>query len=244
MVRNYKKKTDRIFIDEDQFRKAISDVLNKLETPTTAAIKYHIKRTTLNSRLKKLQSISCSRSANDQNCADDSGHLSEIEIPEGVYQSKFTSKQIFTASEESELTEYIKKCSQLQHGLTYNSTRKFAYEFAQINKKTFPEKWHENQMAGLDWIQGFLKRNNTLSLRKPESSSLARSTGFNKLAVDEFYKNLSDLMEQHKFDPKNIYNLDESGVNTVMDTPKVILFLMNIYIYISDNKHSQIYCFI
>ena len=43
-------------------------------------------------------------------------------------------------------------------------------------------------MAGYDWVAGFRKRNPNLSLRKPESTSLARAQGFNKPNVDKFLK--------------------------------------------------------
>lgn len=217
MPRFYKKKTNRPIIDEETFKKAIADVLKKNETPTTAALKYGIKRTTLNSRLKK--------ATYNNGTADDSGNSgSEFEMPVQHYQSKFTSKQVFTESEEIELSTYIKKCSKLQYGLTFKAARKLAFDFAKSNEIIHPDNWNTNNMAGLDWIQGFLRRNNTLSLRKPENTSLARSTGFNRIAVEEFFNNLSEMLLKYNFEPKQIYNLDESGVNTVMETPKVNFF--------------------
>lgn len=188
--------------------------MRKIETPSSASQKYNIKRTTLNSRLKKVKT---SRAT----AGDDSGNSSECEIPVQKFQSKYSSAQIFTANEEEDLAKYMKKCSHLQYGLTYKKAREFAFEYAVINKKNYPTTWDINKCAGEDWISNFMRRNQTLSLRKPENTSLARSTGFNKAAVNEFYANLKSLMDKFKFNPDNIYNLDESGISTVLDTPKV-----------------------
>ena len=46
-----------------------------------------------------------------------------------------------------------------------------------------------NQMAGFDWLHGFLKRSNELGLRMPEATSLSRATGFNVTNVFQFFDN-------------------------------------------------------
>lgn len=56
-----------------------------------------------------------------------------------------------------------------------------------------------------------MHRHQKLSLRKPESTSLSRSTGFNKFTVSEFMDNLKQALEEFKFGPESIYNVDESG---------------------------------
>lgn len=207
MVRNYKAKTQRGSFDENAINKALSDVFAGVETPTSASRKYNVKRQTIESRIKKrapLQDLSSDQTFKDI-----------------IYQSKYTGKQVFTKSEEVELYEYIKKCAWYQFGLTYKAFRKLAYEYAKTNGKAFPEKWNVMKEAGEDWLYGFMKRNPTLTLRKPEKTSLARLRGFTKKAVDEFYENLKRLYQTHSFQPKDIYNLDETGITTVVDTPKV-----------------------
>ncbi|XP_060520847.1 uncharacterized protein LOC132698671 [Cylas formicarius] len=39
--------------------------------------------------------------------------------------------------------------------------------------------------------------------------------GFNRFQVNQFYDNLQSLQDQYKFKPTRIYNMDESGINTV-----------------------------
>ena len=55
--------------------------------------------------------------------------------------------------------------------------------------------------ASEDWLAGFLIRNKSLSIRKPEQTSqaIARATGFNKPVVDSFYDKLQSLNTKHQF---------------------------------------------
>lgn len=217
MVRNYKRKTQRHLIDETAVQQAVSDVVRNKETRSSAARKYCINRTTLVMRLKKILNFNTGN-------GDDSGNSSDDEALVNTgrkYQSKYTAKQTLTKEQEEELLQYIKRCSRLQYGLTYAKVREFVYQFVKANNIKHPSSWDDNKRAGIEWLRGFIKRNNTISLRKPEKTSLARLTGFNRAAVNDFFNNLECVLKKHNFQPKDIFNTDETGVTTVMDVPKV-----------------------
>lgn len=110
----------------------------------------------------------------------------------------------------------------MHYGLTTIQARKLAYEYAKSLCLKYPAKWEENKMAGREWMCGFCRRNPELSLRKPENTSAARSFAFNKTSVTEFYTNLKTVLERHPLTADRIYNFDESGVSTILDTPKVL----------------------
>ncbi|CAH2084120.1 unnamed protein product [Euphydryas editha] len=110
----------------------------------------------------------------------------------------------------------------MHYGLTTVQIRKLAYEYAKSLNLKYPVKWDENKMAGLEWMRKYRKRNSNLSLRKPENTSTARSFAFNKTAITEFYNNLTEVMQRHNFTADRIFNFDETGVSTVLDTPKVL----------------------
>jgi hypothetical protein len=42
-------------------------------------------------------------------------------------------------------------------------------------------------MAGSNWVNGFLKRHPTLSVRVPERTSAAKARGFNRVVVGDFF---------------------------------------------------------
>lgn len=119
----------------------------------------------------------------------------------------------------------------MHYGLTTVQVRKLAYESLNLN---YPAKWEENKIAGKDWMYGFRKRNPDLSLRRPENTSAARSFSFNKSSVAEFFNNLKTVLGRHDFSADRIFNFDESGVSTVLETSKVLAdnFLYLSYIHI------------
>lgn len=90
-----------------------------------------------------------------------------------------------------------------------------AYQLAKKNKKDHPFK---DDKAGKDWLFRFLKRHPDLMIRKPENISAARAVGFNKIAVDNFYKLLGEIYDKHQLTPDHIFNCDETGVSVVPKT--------------------------
>ena len=99
-------------------------------------------------------------------------------------------------------------------GLTTGDLKSLAYQLAVTNNKKHCFN-AENERAGKDWLLGFLKRHPELSIRKPESTSAARAAGFNKTAVDNFFKLLGKVYDEKKIPGDRVYNTDETGVSIV-----------------------------
>lgn len=132
-------------------------------------------------------------------------------------------KRVFDDCEELQLHEYLKKAAYLHIGLDKKQVRELAYEFAVAKQKTnIPESWHKYKMAGLGWVRYFRQRHSDLSLRKPEATSMARATSFNKTNINSFFDNLERSFKKWKFPPESIYNVDETGVTTVHKPGKVL----------------------
>ncbi|XP_046972441.1 uncharacterized protein LOC124539186 [Vanessa cardui] len=206
MVRTYTpKNATRQVVDEESMQSAIQDVVQGVLSYRKAANKYNLKLSTLESRVKTY------RKRND---AEGSSNR--------TFNSKYTSFQVFSSEEEKLLNDYIIKCCKMHYGLTTIQTRKLAYEYAKSLSLKYPAKWEDDKMAGKEWMYGFRRRNPEISLRKPENTSAARSFAFNKTSVSEFYTNLKTVLERHPLTADRIFNFDESGVSTVLATPKVL----------------------
>lgn len=94
---------------------------------------------------------------------------------------------VFSKQQEKVLADHVVHLSNLYYGITKEEIKKCAYKYAEKNKiKCSFNK--QKQCAGDDWLNGFLKRNGAISLRKPEATSLNRNTAFNKEEVSFFFK--------------------------------------------------------
>lgn len=127
----------------------------------------------------------------------------------------------FTKDQENEIAEQIKLIGSLYYDITITDLRRLVFKYAELNniRNNFDKK---AKTAGLDWVQGFIRRYPTVFVRKVEATSLNKISAFNREYVTYFYDKLGDLMERFKFIPKNIYNCDETGITTVTDLGKVL----------------------
>lgn len=126
------------------------------------------------------------------------------------FTPNYANAQIFSATEEKNISDYLQKASKQNHGLTTIATRKLAYEYGVKIGKKVSKSWEEKKMASEDcMLSGFMKRNSSLAIRTPEATSLSRSTSFNRTNVTDFFNHLERLMKKHNFSPNEIYNVDE-----------------------------------
>ena len=86
-------------------------------------------------------------------------------------------KPVFNEEQESKMADRLKEASASFYGVTPKECRKVAYQLVKEEniKQNFNE---ENKMAGKKWLKLFLNRNKSLSIRKPEATSLNRINGF------------------------------------------------------------------
>jgi hypothetical protein len=198
MVRTYIKKRTKADVVEEDMEAAIQAVKNGSMSLRTAASTFGVLHTTLYARIKNNTEINTK------------------------YSTKYTRHQVFTSEQETLMKEYILKSSKMCYGLTYSQIRKMAYDYAKLLNCQYPESWEHKKTAGIDWLKGFMKRHEELSLRKPENTSLSRATSFNKTNLAEFQANFEQALRSYAFTPENIYNLDETGITTVVQAPNIV----------------------
>lgn len=131
-------------------------------------------------------------------------------------------RRVFDVNQEKSIVKYIIKAAHIFYGLPPKEIRKLAFQLAKIYSLNMPDTWRENSMAGEDWFSAFMKRHPELSIRCAQATSLSRATSFNVTNVNLFFDNLANVMDRFKFEPKDIYNIDETGVTTVQKPVKVV----------------------
>ncbi|XP_054286972.1 uncharacterized protein LOC129002892 [Macrosteles quadrilineatus] len=209
MVRNYIRKTNRAEISEEAVKAALEDVKNGNMSIRQAAANHGLKKSMLHKRLKKLGPL-------------EPGHPDIGPTTSNHGKSKYSHPQVFSTEEEDMLEDYLIQSSKLQYGLTYKQVRELAYDYGVKLERKLPISWETNKSAGLDWMKGYMKKHPRLSLRKPENTSIARNLNFNQHNVSTFFKNLEMVRGKNKFKPDNIINVDETGLTTVLESPKVV----------------------
>ena len=131
-------------------------------------------------------------------------------------------KATFSVDFEEELAERVLFLSEVYYGVTKETLAELAYQFA--DRQGLKHRFNSSKKrAGNDWVEGFLKRNPSITLRKPERLSLARLRGVTKAKLQTFYDNLTDVMQKHgPYPPHRVWNVDETGLSPVTDCPKVL----------------------
>ena len=130
-------------------------------------------------------------------------------------------RTVLSEAQEIELHAYVVAMDNSFYGLSINELRKVIYEYCERMKIKHPFN-KTKQMAGRDFVAGFLKRQPSLSLRKPESVSLNRVFGLNRTSVERYFNNLENIMKTYNFQPHRIFNVDESGLTCVHKPLKVL----------------------
>ena len=132
-------------------------------------------------------------------------------------------KKVFTEEQEKCIMEYAIKIARMFYGLPTQAFRKMVLKYAEaVGSPALPDVWRREGMATREWYYGFMFRHPKLTLKAPEGMSLARAIAFNRVNVEVFFKAYTEAVERHSFMPARIFNLDESGLSTVMKPCKVV----------------------
>jgi hypothetical protein len=128
----------------------------------------------------------------------------------------------FDKNIEKELEDYVLHLEEFFFGVTITDVRKAAYDVAEKNRirHNFNAR---KRMAGKKWYYNFIRRHPNISLRKPESTSLARNKGFNRENVFGFFDILEKIVDDNNLTATKIFNVDESGFSTVQKKNQKIL---------------------
>jgi transposase-like protein len=157
MPRNYKSKGLRAQWSTENLQKAVNYVLMYNKSEKSAATTFGVPRETLRRHLKKAKN--------------------GLGVEKAIGRPRILSPQ-----HEDELVDVIIDMERRLFGLTKMDVRKLAYRYCEANgiQHNFNRA---SEAAGEDWMLSFMKSHPQLSVRKPEATSLARASGFNKEKV-------------------------------------------------------------
>lgn len=119
----------------------------------------------------------------------------------------------FSAEHEAQLLNHCINLDKRLFGLTLKSLRFLLFKYAEENNISHQFSV-EAPLAGRDFTRDFMRRNK-LSLRVPWKTSVARTMGFNRIQLTQYFDNLEAIMKKYNFSPNQIFNMDETGVQTV-----------------------------
>ena len=112
-------------------------------------------------------------------------------------------KTTFSLAVEKQLCDHLLLLERHFYGLKIEDVRRLAYQLAE--KNNIQHKFNEErQMAGKKWCYAFMKRHPELSIRQPESTSMAKVKGFNYENVHQFFDLLEEICDKHKLDGTKI----------------------------------------
>ncbi|XP_011875210.1 PREDICTED: uncharacterized protein LOC105566092 isoform X2 [Vollenhovia emeryi] len=190
MVRKYVRKTERQKWDKDVMNDAVSAIIEGNMGYRKASSIFRVPKTTLERYVQKMK-----------NSSDKMVKVTKA----GAF------KTVFTKEQEKELCNYIISMEQRLFGLTSMEVRSLAFQLAEKNNlhNSFNK---ETQLAGVDWLHGFMQRHSNISLRKPEATSAARAMGFNKVSVKKYFDLLTSIVQTRNITADRIFNVDETGV--------------------------------
>ncbi|XP_064075658.1 uncharacterized protein LOC135194277 [Vanessa tameamea] len=197
-MRTYKRKTTRRSYTTEDLKNAAKAVNHEGKSVNATAKEFGIKRMTLTRYLKRL---------------NEGGDSS---------MGYATPRQVFSSTQEDSLKKYLLQIASIFYGYSPKDVRRLAYECANKFEIEIPPSWTANKMAGKEWLTMFLKRNPELSIRKPEPTSLGRATSFNAQNVKVFFEKLAEVMDRYGFTAADIWNIDETGVSTVLKPNKIV----------------------
>lgn len=95
--------------------------------------------------------------------------------------------------------------------LHQQKVHKCVYNIAVAQKVTISKPWSKTSQAEADWFSRFLKHCPTLAIWSPQTTSLARTTSFNRENAGMFFDKQEQIMLKYRFELNNLWNEAEGG---------------------------------
>lgn len=127
---------------------------------------------------------------------------------------------IFNKDEEDKLVGHITYMAEIGYGYNASGIKYMAKDYADSLGKHVKAK----EALSNNRFYNFLKRWPNLKVVKPQKLSIARAKSASRDTLNNYYKELGTILTNNglRDKPQNIYNIDETGVSTEHNPPKVV----------------------
>src|SRR6218665_2023946 len=121
---------------------------------------------------------------------------------------------------KNQLKQRVAEMEGIFYGMSTADLRSIAYNFSEVNNVNHAIN-RRQRMAGKDWMMNLIKRHH-LAVRIPQSTSMNRVLAFEREKVDRFFSLLKSIHDQEHIEPRYIFNLEESGVTSVLEPGRIL----------------------
>ena len=135
-----------------------------------------------------------------------------------VHGTKPGPKPYLSSSEETELSHFLKTCTDIGYGKTRKDVMSIAQSVAADKGVLKSHKITEG------WWRRFLKCQPDLSLRRGDTTAHIRMNAVNRDTMKQYFALLNEVMSEHNLHtkPSQIYNVDESGIPFDPKPPNIV----------------------
>ena len=123
----------------------------------------------------------------------------ELSLGRKTRHKAHINEHILTDAQEEILAKWVKVQGHRGIPMTYESVAQCAKEISD---------WE----VGVSWPKQFLAHHLDLKMKNTTRLEKAHATALNPMAVDGFFDVLTEVIEEHDIEPKNMYNMDEKGI--------------------------------
>ena len=135
-----------------------------------------------------------------------------------IHGTKPGPRPYLSSTEETELSSFLKSCSDIGYGRTRTDVMGIARSVAAEKGVLKGEKVTQG------WWRRFCERQPDISLRRGDRTAHIRMDAINSNTIRQYFTLLNDVLTKHDLHskPAQIYNVDESGIPFDPRAPNVV----------------------
>ena len=146
--------------------------------------------------------------------------------------------KLFSKDEEQKLVDHITYMAHIGYGYNKANIQHMAKDYAD----SLGKNGKAEEKLSSNWFYGFIDRWPNLKHVKPQKLSIYRAKSASREVLDKYYKELASVLTSNNLHdkPGQVYNVDEAGVSSEHNPPKVICHKNTIPQCITSSRGSTV----